>query len=340
LDLAIKSLTDARAPFGVLSYGLTQEHVYGLSKLSALKSLKAFAYYTPNVDDGASLIFRDAQGNIIQTVFNLAASQEVLHASVLAFVEQSHTLNSTSGPSVSVYTYPLVNVSPPFALEARLPAVFGVEDATIEPNITLPVRSAINMAYTRTLAVFRRTLGPWFDLEHLWDKHCYFEFTERDSVKTMATMVSTPYVNHIPTMTGGTGFRNLSLFYKHHFMHASPPDTEIIPISRTVGVDRLVDEFIFRFTHTTEVDYLLPGVKPTGKSVEIPMIGVIAFRGDKLTFEHIYWDQASTLVQLGLLEPKGLPVAGVEVAHKMVSPFAMPSNTLLEKWKATVSLPL
>lgn len=96
----------------------------------------------------------------------------------------------------------------------------------------------------------------------------------------------------------------------------------------------MVDEFLFRFTHTTEVDYLLPGLKPTGKRVEIAMVGIIAFRGDKLVFEHLYWDQASVLVQLGLLDPTGLPIAGAEVARKMVDPFGEPSNTLIPGWKS------
>jgi len=147
-------------------------------------------------------------------------------------------------------------------------------------------------------------------------------------------MVSAPYVNHVPTMTGGVGFQDLSRFYKYHFCaaHVTPPDTELITVSRTVGVDKVVEEMIFKCTHTTEIDYFLPGVAPTGKPLEIALVGVIAFRGDKLFFEHLYWDQASVLVQLGLLDPSGLPVAGIEVARKVISPFEYPSNTLMAKW--------
>jgi len=113
----------------------------------------------------------------------------------------------------------------------------------------------------------------------------------------------------------------------------TPPDTELITVSRTVGADKIVEEMIFKCTHTTEIDYLLPGVAPTGKPLEIPLVGIVAFRGDKLFFEHLYWDQASVLVQLGLLDPSGLPVAGVEVARKVLNPFELPSNTLMAKWK-------
>ena len=110
-------------------------------------------------------------------------------------------------------------------------------------------------------------------------------------------MVSHPYVNHIATMTGGAGYDDLLHFYTHHFVTRSPPDTELIPISRTVGADRIVDEMIFKCTHTEELDYFLPGIEPTGKEVRIPMVGIVSFRGGKLAFESLYWDQASTLAQ-------------------------------------------
>ncbi|KAJ8482934.1 hypothetical protein ONZ51_g5060 [Trametes cubensis] len=158
----------------------------------------------------------------------------------------------------------------------------------------------------------------------------------------MSEQVSTPYVNHVPTMTGGVGYKDLARFYKYHFTKedVTPPDTELITISRTVGADRIIDEMIFKCTHTTEIDYFLPGIKPTGKPLEIALVGVVAFRGDKLTFEHIYWDQASALVQLGLIDSTVLPVAGTEVAHKVVDPFGLPSNTLLARWKESEGLPI
>jgi len=96
---------------------------------------------------------------------------------------------------------------------------------------------------------------------------------------------------------------------------------------------------IFKCTHTTEIDYFLPGVAPTGKPLEIAMVGIVGFRGDKLCFEHLYWDQASALVQLGLLDKTNLPVSGVEQARKVLNPFGIPSNVLLaDKWKASEGL--
>ena len=172
------------------------------------------------------------------------------------------------------------------------------------------------MAHSRAIRKFRETLGPVYDLNQLWDMHCFYEFAERDVPKTMATMVDEPYVNHVPTMTGGVGQKMLARFYQHHFVNSNPADTKLIPISRTIGADRLVDEMLFCFTHDVEIDWMLPGVKPTGKYVEIPLVAIVCFRGDKLYNEHIYWDQASVLVQVGLLDAGKLPVAGVETAKK------------------------
>jgi len=317
--------------FGIVSFELQKDHFGGLKKLSQLPGLKAVVHYTPADDDGVQMILRSTKGALVKTVFHVAASQEALQLKLLPFVEVPQAIPSSHGPIITMYIYPMVSSSPSFALTAPFANDSPVQSGP-EAREDLAYVSARNMAYTRTLEALHATIGPWFDLQGLWQDHCHFEFNERNAEKTMATMVAKPYVNHIPTMTGGTGFEDLHRFYKDHFTDCSPPDTEIIPISRTVGVNRLVDEFLFRFTHTTEIDYLVPGIRPTGKSVEIPMVGIINFRGDKLVFEHLYWDQASVLVQLGLLDPAGLPIAGVEVARKMVNPFGEPSNTLLQKW--------
>jgi len=187
------------------------------------------------------------------------------------------------------------------------------------------------MAHGRTIAALKSCIGPDLNLSDLWEQHVYHEFVTRDVPATMATMVAEPYVNHIPTLTGGVGSKQLSRFYLHHFVHANPEDTHMIPISRTVGAMQVVDEFIMCFTHTREIDWMLPGVAPTGKYVEIPMVGIINFRGDKLCHEHIYWDQASVLVQIGLLDPGLLPVAGIETAKKLLDE-SLPSNQLMRRW--------
>jgi carboxymethylenebutenolidase len=170
-------------------------------------------------------------------------------------------------------------------------------------------------------------------LNDLWEEHLRHEFATQDTTATLETMVPDAYVNHIPVLTGGVGHEQLREFYSRHFIPKMPPDTEIVPISRTIGTERLVDEMIFRFTHTMEMDWMLPGIAPTGKRVECPLVVIVHFRDGKLSNEHIYWDQASVLVQLGLLDAAKLPVAGLESARKLADP-SLPSNHLIERAKA------
>ena len=167
-------------------------------------------------------------------------------------------------------------------------------------------------------------------LAELWDEHTKYEFETRNTEDTLATMVEDAYVNHIPVLTGGVGIEQLREFYSTHFIPQMPPDTALVPISRTVGEDQLVDEMVFKFTHTIEMDWMLPGVAPTGRQVEIPLVVVIHFRDGKLAHEHIYWDQASVLVQIGLLDPETLPIAGVETAKKAMDP-SLPANALIRR---------
>jgi carboxymethylenebutenolidase len=237
---------------------------------------------------------------------------------------------------------------PPASVEAVAKAFADVETASVyvypgadhafanadRPSFDKPTSM---MAYSRSLAVFRAAMGPRFDLSKMWDEHTLYEFGTRDVAATMATMVAEPYVNHVPTMTGGVGARDLSRFYANHFIPRTPADTRLVPISRTIGADRLVDEMLFCFTHDIEIDWMLPGVKPTGKYVEIPLVSIVNFRGGKLYREHIYWDQASVLVQIGLLDPKGLPVAGIETAKKLVDE-TLPSNLLMSRWANSAPL--
>jgi len=155
------------------------------------------------------------------------------------------------------------------------------------------------------------------NFDHLWEEHCKQEFTSRDVEATLDTMVDDAYVNHIPVLTGGVGKPALRTFYARDFIPSMPPDTTLTPLSRTVGQDQLVDEMIFSFTHTQEMPWMLPGVAPTGKRVEIALVAIVKFRGGKLEHEHIYWDQASVLKQIGLLTDAGLPVFGVETASRL-----------------------
>jgi carboxymethylenebutenolidase len=167
-------------------------------------------------------------------------------------------------------------------------------------------------------------------LRQLWEDHVRYEFSTRNTDDTLATMVDDAYVNHIPVLTGGSGRDELREFYSKRFIPQMPPDTEMTPVSRTIGEDQIVDEMIFKFTHTIPMDWMLPGISPTGKRVEVPLVAIIQFRDGKLAHEHIYWDQASVLVQIGLLDASKLPVAGVESAHKVLDP-TLPANALMRR---------
>src|SRR5207244_5563104 len=164
----------------------------------------------------------------------------------------------------------------------------------------------------------------------LWEEHVRHEFTTRHTEDTLATMVEDAYLNHIPVLTGGVGKQQLREFYSKRFIPQMPPDTEMVPLSRTIGHDQLVDEMIFKFTHTMRMDWMLPGVAPTGKRVEVPLVAIVRFRENKLAHEHIYWDQASVLVQLGLLDKSNLPVAGIETTRKVLDK-RLTSNGLIDR---------
>jgi carboxymethylenebutenolidase len=158
------------------------------------------------------------------------------------------------------------------------------------------------------------------DLVRLWEEHTSHEFVTRNPEATLATMVEDAYVNHVPVLTGGFGKKALSTFYSRDFIPAMPPDTTLTPVSRTVGENQLVDEMIFSFTHTQEIPWMLPGIAPTGRHVEVPLVAIVRFREGKLAHEHIYWDQASVLKQLGLLTDPRLPIFGAETARKVLDP--------------------
>jgi carboxymethylenebutenolidase len=165
----------------------------------------------------------------------------------------------------------------------------------------------------------------------IWEKHMAAEFKTKDIDATMATMTSDPFVNHVPVMTGGVGYNEVRHFYSTYFIPCQPPDTEVVPVTRTVGKDRIVDELIHKFTHTIEMPWMLAGVRATGKRVEIAVVVVIQFKDGKIAGEHIYWDQASVLAQIGLIETAKLPATGIEASRKVIDALQEPSNSLIKR---------
>ncbi|HEX2466154.1 MAG TPA: hypothetical protein VHR17_16140 [Thermoanaerobaculia bacterium] len=167
-------------------------------------------------------------------------------------------------------------------------------------------------------------------LIELWERHMHFEFAAKDAAATVETMAEQSWVNHVPVMTGGTRPDEVLDFYANHFIPKMPADTAIELVSRTVGQGRVIDELIFKFTHDLEMDWMLPGVAPTGRRVEVPLVVVVQTERDEVVFERIYWDQGSVLAQIGLLDGAVLPIAGIETARKVLDP-TLPSNELIRR---------
>jgi carboxymethylenebutenolidase len=230
-------------------------------------------------------------------------------------------IRSADRPRLRVHEYPGCGQS-----------FFDPGSAEHEPHAT-------TVAHTRSLAILRPALGPHYDFSTLLQEHLRHEFVTHDPDATMATMVAQPYVNHVPTLTGGVGHDMLKRFYKYHFIPNLPAKHRSVLISETVGPDAVILELVNTFTHDCEIDYLLPGIPPSGKELSVPVLVVAKFRGGQLYHEHIYWDQATLLVQLGLIDPKGLPVAGSEEARKMLDQ-SLPANRLMPSWRTSEGKPI
>lgn len=168
------------------------------------------------------------------------------------------------------------------------------------------------------------------DLGAVFDAHVASEFETKDLNATMATMTEHPHVTHLPTLAGGVGAAAVRAFYDSYFIGHWPDDVAITHVSRTLGSNRVVDELIMNFTHDCVMDTLLPGMAPTGKTVRLPVVVVAGFEDSRVASEHIYWDQASLLVQIGALDPSGLPVTGNEQAAKLIDE-DRPCNELIER---------
>jgi carboxymethylenebutenolidase len=181
-------------------------------------------------------------------------------------------------------------------------------------------------AYVTTTSINGRAA----ETERSVEEHVRTEFSAHAPDEAITTMVANPLVNQVPVLIGGSGRKQVYEFYKKYFLPQIPPDMEMIPVSRTIGQGRVVDEMVVRFTHTIQMDWMLPGIRPTGKRVEIAFVVVVQFEGDKLAQEHLYWDQASVLVQLGLLDPAGLPVVGVEGTRSVLDR-SIPLNALIRR---------
>jgi carboxymethylenebutenolidase len=173
------------------------------------------------------------------------------------------------------------------------------------------------------------------DLGAVFDEHVRAEFEAHDASATMATMSARPHLYHLPTMLGGNGRDEIFRFYRDHFVTKWPKDTLVHRISRTIGGQQIVDELVMEFTHDSPIDALLPGAAPSGKHVLLPVVVIVGFCDGKVAYEHIYWDQACLLAQVGLLDRANLPITGVEQALNLIDG-TYATNALLARCDGTV----
>jgi carboxymethylenebutenolidase len=300
---ALRVRRECTGKVGALGFGLGGKLAY-LSAAEADVDC-AVSYYGFGIELGLDLAPRIG----CPLTMHLAERDPQITPEAVACIKEAFA----SRPDVGIHVYP--DVVPGFARNTG-------------PNYD---KLAAGLAHSQSIGLLRQVLGPRYDLDALWERHTLYEFGTRNVAATMRTMVAEPHVNHVLTMTGGVGQRDLARFYAHHFIPKCPADIKMVRVSRTVGADRLIDEMVVSFTHDVEIDWMLPGVAPTGRHVEIPVVAIVNFHGDKLCHEHIYWDQASVLVQIGLRDHKGLPVAGIETAKKLLDETG-PSNTLMKRW--------
>ena len=155
-------------------------------------------------------------------------------------------------------------------------------------------------------------------IKAIWAEHTRCEFELRDAEATMLTMTENPHINHVPTMMGGTGYEAVYQFYKQQFIPTLPTDYDIKTLSCTVDEERLVEEQVFRFVHNGPINFILPNVEPTGKTIIVPLVVIVHIQNAKVASERIYWDQATVLKQLGWLENLAWPITGSEQAQTVL----------------------
>lgn len=293
-----------------------------------------------------------AYGDAASVVLKTAMKPMAKCCAIIAFYPPILPSPKTKYPSmlhVQIHIAGLNQVSPPpdmcdFKLYRYEKCAFGFAD----PSAKNYSEVEANLAWSRALACVKKGFKTDVDLEPVvqaaWNAKYDDDVPERGSMAVVKNMSQdSPHVTILPTLEGGVGRKKLEEFYREFFIPSLVEDFEIRLVSRTMGVDRVVDEMVVSFTHSDEVDWILPGVPPTDEFVEIPVVSIVTVQGGKLVSEHMYWDQASVLAQVGLLDPKvvpkslknqglkRLPVAGAEAAKLLIEPKQDKYNKLLRE---------
>ncbi|KAH9995329.1 NTF2-like protein [Xylariaceae sp. FL0662B] len=297
--------------FGIIAYGeaasICLEHFHVLDNNRELKLGCLIAYYPTRIPDP-----RTTFPYSIDVLVHLSSGEEVgvvKQDQLIGIQGKKRTTKRTiergsgTGKSLNMgylsYSY---DAAPGFA----------EHDMEDYENISA------ELAFSRSLAVARRALRKDVDYEKVLEQNVENKFYSRNLQETMSTYTThkVPHVTYMPTLTGGIGAEELQRFYSEFFMNQNPPSMKLTLLSRTIGADRAVDEMHVSFKHTQEMPWILPGVPPTNKRVEVVVVSIVALRGGKLHHEHVYWDQASVLVQVGLLDPKLVPQKAKEKGVK------------------------
>ncbi|KAF2197152.1 dienelactone hydrolase [Delitschia confertaspora ATCC 74209] len=317
--------------------------VYSEPKSSTAKLCSLIAYYPSSIPDP-----RHRLSSSFRVLVHLAAGSElngtntvgvVRRPEVLGIQGKRRTVRKRITPGIGVGGLQSKIEYPTYTYE-------GVDVGFAEHDLDEYDPVADALAWSRSLQMVRRGFGAEVDLERVWEENVEHKYNDKNSKKLLDTFASdpTPFVNYTPTMTGGIGIEELKRFYTEFFLSSSPPSFHMRLISRTIGADRIVDELYINFKHTTVMNWILPSIPPTNQKVEIVVVSIVGLRGGKIWHERVYWDQASVLFQVGLLDPdevpeeyreKGLemlPVAGSEAARKIMEVESEETNDMIDEW--------
>lgn len=207
---------------------------------------------------------------------------------------------------------------------------------------TLSDPIAESVAFTRSLNTLQKGFRLEPKLEATRDE-LVDSIKAGNADKTAKNLRPFAHVIHGPTLTGGIGSKDIGRFY-NDFFSPLPPSFSSQLLSRTIGTNRLVDELLISLTHSSVVPWLLPEIPPTNYKIEIVVVSIMCARGGLLESEHMYWDQASVLAQVGLLNPKivpesmkkkgvkSLPIVGAEGARAIKRGSSGQMNALIKEW--------
>jgi hypothetical protein len=319
--------------FGIIAYGDAAAACLETFRRPSARLIAMVAYYPSSIPDpnstfpiGLKVLVHLAGGTV-----GVTRNAEVLG---IQGKRRTHTKNVPAGTGTGGM---LKLAYPSYTYEDVEP---GFAEHDLGEYDTLSER----IAWSRSLDCVRKAFKSEVDIEKTWEEHLKHEFKTRNVDDLMKTMVEVPYINHVPTMTGGLGRQELRDFYQEFFIRGNPPSLSVKLVSRTIGVDKVVDEMAVHFKHTQEVPWMLPGVPPTNRNVEIALVSIVGFRGGKVFHENVYWDQASVLYQLGLLDIRYipakmkhlgvevLPISGKESTRKVVDERSETSNEMIDEW--------